>query len=132
MNTTTVRRTVVTDADRTPEKPVDVAPAPRRAVYHFKIVHIVYYIVGVIDVLLAFRFLFNLLAANPNAGLVSFVNSVSAPLMAPFVAIFPNSAFGSGVFEWPVLLAIIFYLIIAIGIVQLVNVIVARNPNEEM
>ena len=118
--------------DNTPEKPQDVAPAPRREIRHFKAVNIVYFIAGVIEVLLVFRFLFRLFAANPNSGLVIFVDSVSAPFMAPFNLIFPTSVVGNNAFEWPVLLAMAVYLIIAFGIVQLINVIVARAPQEEI
>jgi hypothetical protein len=120
------------EMNATPEKPQDVAPAPRREIRHFKAVNIVYYIAGVIEVLLVFRFLFRLFAANPNSGLVVFVDSVSAPLMAPFNMIFPTSVVGNSAFEWPILLAMAVYLIIAFGIVQLINVIVARAPQEEM
>ena len=99
--------------NETQEKPEDIAPAPRREIRHFKAVHIVYYVVGVIEVLLAFRFVFHLFAANPTSGFVIFVDSVTAPFMAPFNMIFPTSAVGNGGFEWPVLLAIPVYAIIA-------------------
>ncbi len=118
--------------NETQKQPEDVAPAPRREIRHFKAVNIVYYIAGVIEVLLVLRFLFRLFAANPNSGFVVFVDSVSAPFMAPFNMIFPTSAVGKGGFEWPILLAMAIYLIIAFGIVQLINVIVARAPQEEM
>lgn len=114
------------------KEPQDVAPAPRREVRHFKAVNIIYYITGVIEVFLVFRFLFHLLAANPSSGIVMFVDSVSAPFMAPFNMIFPTSVVGSGAFEWPVLLAMAIYLVVAFGLVQLINVFVARAPEEEM
>ncbi len=127
--TTLKHRTTV---DETPREPVDVAPAPAREVRHFKAVNIVYYIVGVIDALLAFRFLFRLFAANPASGLVSFVDNVSAPFMAPFNAIFPTSTVGAGGIEWAALLAVLVYTLVAYGIVQLINVFVARAPEEEI
>jgi hypothetical protein len=104
----------------------------RRLVYQFKLIHIIYYIAGAIEVLLGFRFTFHIFGANPSAGLVMFVDNVSAPLMAPFKTIFPNSSFGTGVFEWPVLVAMVVYLIVAFGIAELVNVIIARNRKEEI
>ena len=117
------------DASR---EPADVMPAPKREVRHFKAVNIVYYIVGVIDVILAFRFMFRLFAANPNAGLVTFVENVSAPFMAPFNMIFPTSPVGTGGIEWASLLAILVYTLVAFGVVQLINVFVARAPEEEI
>jgi YggT family protein len=116
----------------TPKEPQDVAPAPRREVRHFKAVNIIYYVTGVIEVFLVFRFLFHLLAANASSGIVMFVDNVSAPFMAPFNMIFPTSTIGNSTFEWPVLLAMAIYLVVAFGIVQLINVFVARAPQEEM
>lgn len=118
--------------NETTEKPQDVAPAPRREIRHFKAVNIVYYIAGVIEVILVFRFIFRLFAANTASGIVTFIDSVSAPFIAPFNMIFPTSPIGNGGFEWPVLLALAVYALLAFGIVQLINVFVARAPGEEM
>jgi len=38
---------------------------------------IIYYILGIIEVLLTFRFIFKLLGANPNSGFVSLIYSIS-------------------------------------------------------
>lgn len=120
------------DPNETPNPPQDVAPAPRREIRHFKAVNIIYYVAGLLEVLLVFRFLFRLLGANPDSGLVTFINSVTAPFMAPFNLIFPTSVVGGSAFEWPVLLAMAVYALIAFGIVQLINVFIARAPQEEM
>src|SRR6478609_2357189 len=50
--------------------------------------NVVWYILGVIEILLAFRFVLKLLGANPNSGFVDFVYSVSGVLTAPFDTIF--------------------------------------------
>jgi hypothetical protein len=121
-----------TGTTETPKEPQDVAPAPRREVRHFKAVNIIYYIAGLLEVLLVFRFLFRLLGANPDSGFVKFIDSASAPFMAPFNLIFPTSVVGGSVFEWPVLLAMAVYALIAFGLVQLINVFIARAPEEEM
>lgn len=126
------QNSVTTERTETPREPRDVAPAPRREVRHFKAVNIIYYIAGLIEVVLAFRFVLHLLAANPDSGFVMFIDSVSAPFIAPFNMIFPTSVVGTSTFEWPVLLAMAIYLIVAFGIVQLINVFVARAPEEEM
>ena len=118
--------------NETPSPPQDVAPAPRREIRHFKAVNIIYFVAGLLEVLLVFRFLFRLLGANPDSGFVSLIESVTAPLMSPFNLIFPTSVVGGSVFEWPVLLALAVYALIAFGIVQLINVFIARAPQEEM
>src|SRR5690242_16518250 len=45
---------------------------------------LVYFIFGVIEILIALRILLKLLAANPNAGFAQFIYSVTRPLVAPF------------------------------------------------
>lgn len=104
-----------------------------RAVYQFKAVHIIYYIAAILEALLAFRFVFHLFGANPEAGFVIFIESPSSIFMAPFTLIFPSSPAGTtGYFEWPVLVAMVVYVLIAYGLVELINVIVARSPKEEI
>jgi len=81
---------------------------------------IVWYIVGIIEVLLAFRFIFKLLGANTGAGFTDFIYGVSYAFAAPFLAVFQKTQVVAGsVFEWSTLLAMMVYWIIAIGIIKL-------------
>jgi hypothetical protein len=79
----------------------------------------VWYILGVLEVLLAFRFVLKLLAANPSAGFSSFIYAVSYLFAAPFLKVFRASKVEGSVFEWTTLLAMFVYLLIAWGIVRL-------------
>lgn len=54
------------------------------------VARIVYVIVGIIEALLAFRFVFLLLGANSAAGFVDFIYRLTDPLVAPFYGIFPE------------------------------------------
>ena len=80
---------------------------------------VVWYILGLLEVLLAFRFGLKLLAANPSAGFSSFIYAVSHPFAAPFLKVFQATTIEGGVFEWTTLLAMFVYLLIAWGIVRL-------------
>lgn len=80
---------------------------------------VVWYILGLIEVLLAFRFFLKLLAANPQAGFSSFIYAVSYPFAAPFLKVFNATKVESGTFEWTTLLAMFVFLLIAWGIVKL-------------
>ncbi len=114
-------------------QPEPMRQAHTRAVYQFKAVHVIYYIAAVLEVLLVFRFVFHLFGANPEAGFVVFIETLSAIFMAPFTLIFPSSAAGTtGYFEWPVLVAMVVYALVAYGLVELINVLVARSPKEEI
>ncbi len=79
---------------------------------------VVWYILGVIEVILAFRFVLKLLAANPSAGFSSFIYIVSYPFAAPFLNVFHASTVQGGVFEWTTLLAMFVFFLIAWGIVR--------------
>jgi uncharacterized protein YggT (Ycf19 family) len=80
---------------------------------------VVWYILGIIEVLLAFRFVLRLLAANPSAGFSRFIYTVSYPFAAPFLKVFQVSKVESGIFEWTTLLAMFVFFLIAWGIVKL-------------
>ncbi|MEX0650245.1 MAG: YggT family protein [Candidatus Andersenbacteria bacterium] len=88
----------------------------------FRAYQVIWYILGVLEVLLAFRFLLRLLEANPASGFVSFVYGVSAPFIAPFRAIFPTPSFAGSVLEWSTLIAMIVYAVIAYGIIHLLQI----------
>ena len=86
----------------------------------FRGTQVVWYLLGIIEILLAFRFVLKLVAANPLAGFTSFIYGASYFFAAPFLAVFRTSRIVEGsVFEWTTLLAMIVYAIIAWGIVKL-------------
>src|SRR6476660_5924159 len=96
----TEERVVTTEHDGTYVAPVESAVvsehtdtvttdpyAPRRTGVA-KGLQLVYLVFGVIEALVAIRFVMLLLGANPNAGFTSFVYNVTGPLVAPFEGIF--------------------------------------------
>ena len=80
---------------------------------------IVWYILGLLEAILAFRFILKLLAANPNAGFSNFIYTISYPFAAPFLNVFRISRVEGNIFEWTTLLAMIVYLLIAWAIVKM-------------
>jgi hypothetical protein len=79
---------------------------------------VVWYILGILEVLLSFRFVLKLLAANPQAGFSRFIYTLSYPFAAPFLNVFNASKIEDVVFEWTTLLAMFVYWLIAWGIVK--------------
>lgn len=79
---------------------------------------VVWYVLGVIEVLLAFRFILRLLGANPAAGFTDFIYSLSYLFTAPFTAVFGNMRVAGSVFEWTTLLAMLVYWVIAVGVIR--------------
>jgi len=82
---------------------------------------IVWYILGILEVLMAFRFVLKLLAANPSAGFTGFIYGVSYIFVMPFLTVFHFSQVAGNIFEWTTILAMLVYLLIAWGIVKLLT-----------
>ncbi len=82
---------------------------------------IVWYILGLIEVILAFRFFLKLFAANPTAGFSSFIYTISYPFAAPFVNVFGRTQVEGSIFEWTTLLAMLVFGLVAWGIVKLLT-----------
>lgn len=80
---------------------------------------IVWYILGLIEVLLLFRFVLKLLGANPDAGFSSFIYGVTYIFAAPFLNVFRITYVEGSIFEWTTLLAMFVYWVIATGIIKL-------------
>jgi hypothetical protein len=80
---------------------------------------IVWYILGILEALLAFRFVLKLLAANGGAGFTSLIYSVTHPFVIPFLSVFKVSQVAGSVFEWTTILAMFVYWLIAIAVTKL-------------
>lgn len=85
----------------------------------YKGTQIVWYVLGLIETLLAFRVILKLLAANPEAGFSAFIYAITYVFAAPFLTVFKTVYVANSVFEWTTLLAMAVYAIVAYGIVHL-------------
>lgn len=92
---------------------------PSRTKTLYRGYQIAWYLLGILEALLAFRFFFKLFAANPNAGFTSFIYSVTSPFVSPFINVFRVPVSGGNVFEWTTLLAMAVYALIVWGVVRL-------------
>ena len=80
---------------------------------------IVWYILGLLEIILAFRFVLKLLGANPAAGFSSFIYGITYPFAAPFLSVFKITNVNGSVFEWTTVLAMLVYWLIALAIIKL-------------
>jgi len=88
----------------------------------YRSTQVVWYLLGLLEALLAFRFVLKLLAANPSAGFSSFIYAVSYPFASPFLNVFHTTRVSVGVIstiEWTTLLAMLVYWLVALGIVRI-------------
>jgi hypothetical protein len=79
---------------------------------------IVWYILGIIEALLAIRIILDVMDANQGAGFTSFINQTTSIFISPFSGVFygPSS---DGSFGWAILLAMLVYWFVAWAVVKL-------------
>jgi hypothetical protein len=88
---------------------------------------VVYFLFGLLEVLLAFRIIFKLSGASHGSYFVDAIYSLTRIFLLPFSGIFPQAT-GTGVvttavLEPAALVAVIVYAILAWGIVALIRII---------
>ena len=83
----------------------------------------IYLLFGILEGLLAIRFVLPLLGANPAAGFAQLIYSITKPFLAPFVGLFGTAHFGASVFEVNPLVAILVYALIAWVLVKAVGLV---------
>lgn len=97
----------------------------RRAMDVTRINQILYFIFGLINVLLAIRFVLLLLGASQASSFVGLIYGLSHPFVLPFQGIFGEPTFEGSVIEWASLVGIIIYSLVAYGLARLVALIYA-------
>lgn len=95
---------------------------------------LIYYALGVLEVLFAFRLVFKVLGANPQSTFVDIIYKLTNIFLAPFVGIF-RMAVTKGIetqsiLEPPLIIAMIVYASIAWGIVRLIEIMTNRKDSE--
>jgi uncharacterized protein YggT (Ycf19 family) len=93
--------------------------------YNFRAAAVVGFIVGVVDIFIAARFLGKLLGASSQSAFVNFIYQVSSPMVAPFKGIFGNGGSSTNSFETASLVAIVVYAVIGWGLVVLIRIVTA-------
>ena len=91
---------------------------------------VLWFVFGVIEVLIAVRFVLMLLGASTAAGFVRMIYAVSGVFMAPFVAVFRTQRVSGATFEWSALVAIAIYALVAWGLVALIGAVSPREHSE--
>ena len=100
----------------------DDADAPTQGQQSLIVARVVWFIAGVLLVLLAFRFALVLLGANSANGFANFIYTTSHPFAVPFFGIFSYSIkYGVSRVELSTLVAMVVYALIAFGISRLLT-----------
>lgn len=102
---------------------VEYAPTTREAILT-RVTQLLWLIVSVIIVLIAFRFVLMLLGANPVSGFVDFVYDVTDVFVAPFTGMIGTPDFtNGGVLDVASLFAIIVYFFVTWMIIALLGIV---------
>ncbi|MFA6532775.1 MAG: YggT family protein [Patescibacteria group bacterium] len=96
----------------------------------FRSYQVIWYILGVIEVILAFRVVLKFLGANAFSGFANFIYAISSPFALPFSGILGTSASSNLIFEWSTLIAMAVYAVVAYGIVALFQLVKPTNQEE--
>jgi hypothetical protein len=83
------------------------------------LVQAIWLVFGVVEGLIAIRFVLMLLGANPAAGFAQLVYGTTAPLVAPFVGLFGTPRTGASAFELHSIVAMVVYFMLAWVLVRL-------------
>jgi YggT family protein len=89
------------------------------------IVNSIYWLLGLLEILLGLRFLLRLFAANPQNEFARLINNLSAPLIAPFSTLFISPTFNgtSYIFDVNIVIAIVAYALLSYLALSLVRFI---------
>jgi len=79
----------------------------------------VYLLFGIIETLLAIRFVLRLLGANAQAGFAQLIYGVTGPLVAPFQGLFGTVQSDASVLESSTIVALLIYALVAWLVVKL-------------
>lgn len=102
----------------------------RRANRRSWVTNVISFLLGLLEVTLALRFVFRLLGASQGSSFTQFLYNLSQVFVAPFNGIFHDQALGTrGVFELSTLVAMLVYALLAWGLVALSRVVFAPNES---
>ena len=101
------------------------APVVTRPWYQFRLAATVWFVAAVIDILIAFDFVFKLLGADRMSAFVNFIYQLSSVFTSPFHGIWPAQASGASFLDPADLVAIVVYAVIAWLLITFVKIATA-------
>jgi uncharacterized membrane protein len=102
----------------------DVA-AERRLVL-FQLNRILWSILVFLEILLAFRFILRLIAANPDSGFAMLMYGITGMFTGPFNGLISTPTFGGSSLEVTTLIAMVVYAMIFWGIAYVIRIVMDR------
>ncbi len=92
----------------------------------FKATQLIWLLLGILEMVLALRFIFKLIGVNAANAFASFIYGLTNLFVAPFASLTGAPAAGGMVFEFSTLIAMVVYALVAWAVERLVYVIFYR------
>jgi hypothetical protein len=102
-------------------------PFASRRMAAYRVTQLIWWIFGLVEGLIAIRFILKALGANPSAGFAEFIYGITYPLVLPFVGLFGNPQAQGAVLEIHSVVALIVYALVAWLLAKLAWIMVADN-----
>jgi hypothetical protein len=96
------------------------------------LLYLINFTFGLIEILLSLRVILRLFGANPNTEFVQWIYQTSAPLIQPFIGVFPHPTLSGGfVLEFSALFALVIYGLVSYLITEFL-VLVQYSSSQKM
>ena len=104
-------------------------PEQGRRIFTFKATQVIWLLLGILEVMLALRFVLKLIAANPASPIAAAIYSFTDLFLFPFAGLTATPAVGGMVLEISTLIAMAIYALLAWAVERVVWLILYR-PRE--
>ncbi len=104
----------------------DVEPEREQRIFTFKATQLIWFLLGVLEILFALRILLKLIAANPSSPVAYYIYAITGFFLAPFAGLTPTPHAGAAVLEISTLFAMVIYALIAWAIERIIWLIFYR------
>jgi len=101
-------------------------PERERQIFTFKATQLVWLLLGILEALLALRFVLKLIAANPDSPIAVFIYGFTSLFLWPFAGLTAAPSAGGMVLEFSTLIAMVIYGLIGWALERLIWVIFYR------
>jgi len=91
---------------------------------------VIWYILGIMETLLAFRLILKILGASLTSGFTRFIYNVTEPMARPFRGILGVSSAGTSTMEWTTIIAALVYFCVAWGLIYMLQLFFPITPND--
>jgi len=110
----------------TETRSVQREPEREKRIFTFKATQLVWLLFGILEALIALRFVLKLIAANPDSPIAALIYGFTDLFLLPFKGLTATPAAGGMVLELSSLIALVIYALIAWAVERLIWVIFYR------